>query len=82
MRKWHLDNYRLFVTEVYERQRRSGRHAMLMSNTQPTLQAGRPSVPFQRLVDYDVIFHQCEYGQSVPGLEGLLKEPMQVHMLP
>ena len=43
-REWHVDNYLLFVTEVYERQRRSGRHAMLMSSTHPLLQAG-PSVP-------------------------------------
>ena len=44
VREWHLDSYLLFVTEVSERQRRSGRHAMLMSSTQPILQVG-PSVP-------------------------------------
>ena len=30
------------------------------------------------MVGYDVVFHQCEYGQSIPGLEGLVKKPTQV----
>ena len=31
-----------------------------------------------RAVGHDVVFHQCEYGQSLSGLEGLVKKHTQV----
>ena len=30
------------------------------------------------MVGHDVVFHQCEYGQSLSGLEGLVKKHTQV----
>ena len=77
-REWHLENYLWFVTEVYERQRCSGHHAHV---EHPAYATSWATSAFHMMVGYDVVFHQCEYGQTIPGVEGLVKMPTQVPAL-
>ena len=60
---------------MYERQRCSGHHAHV---ERPAYATSWATSAFHMMVGYDVVFHQCEYGHSIPGLEGLVKNPAQV----
>ena len=75
LRQWHHDVILKFTADVYEIQRKAGRHAHF---EHPKTARSWRTRNVQRMKGYDAEFDQCAYGLSLPGMDGYCKKPTRV----
>ena len=74
-RELHHRTILKFVADVYETQRREGRHAHV---EQPKQARSWLTYHYRRMKGYNADFDQCRYGLTIPNVPGVVKKPTTV----